>query len=101
MIYIIIYANHRGERMTEKPFNLKINYENKGVKGLLEVIEQDGTLYVSATDEYPDGSKSELTYKTQRYNTDRILAKYNQVRRMTSKKDKHIAAVLMTILRGE
>ena len=88
--------------MAGEPFTLKIDYvDRQGVKGVLEVVEREGVLYVSAVDAYPDGSKSELEYRTERYDVGRILAKYNQVRRITKDKKKHIAAVLMAILRGE
>jgi len=68
---------------------------------VLEVVEREGVLYVSAVDVYPDGSKSELEYRTERYNIERIVAKYRQVRRITKDKKKHVAAVLMAVLRGE
>ena len=88
--------------MGGKCFNLKIEYENRqGVKGVLEVVEREGVLYVSAVDVYPDGSKSELEYRTERYDVGRILAKYNQVRRITKDRQKHVAAVLMAVLAGE
>jgi hypothetical protein len=88
--------------MTEKPFQLNIEYENKqGIKGSLEVKEVEDTLSVKAVDTFPDGKYSELLYKTQKYDTGRIMAKYNQIKRITKKKDKHVAAVLMAILKGE
>lgn len=88
--------------MAGEPFTLKIDYvDRQGVMGVLEVVEREGVLYVNAVDIYPDGRKSELEYRTERYDVGRILAKYNQVRRITKDRRKHVVAVLMAVLTGE